>query len=80
MTLEQITELLKWITIINIGILTFSSVVIMLIKDYIGKMHGKMFGIKPENVAIAVYCYLGVFKVIIITFNLVPYIALCIIS
>ncbi len=80
MTLDQTTELFKWMTIINIGIMILSSIVVIFIKDYIGKMHGKMFGIKPENISIAVYGYLGISKALIIIFNIVPYIALSIIS
>ena len=80
MTLEQITEFFKWMSIINIAIMVGSSIVVMLIKDSMCKMHGKMFGIKPENIAVIAYGYLGLCKAMVITFNLVPYIALKIIA
>ena len=52
MTLAQITELFKWMTIINIGVLLLSSVLVMLLKKIVCKMHAKLFGIKEENIAI----------------------------
>jgi hypothetical protein len=76
MSVEQLTEFFKWMTIINIGILIFSAILIMSLRKFVCKMHGKMFGISEENVSIIMYCYLGVFKIFVITFNIVPYIAL----
>ena len=80
MTLEQITDLFKWMTIINIGILVLSSVLIMVLRNVMCKMHGKMFGIKEDSVAVVAYGYLGMFKVLVIVFNLVPYISLVLIG
>ena len=79
MNLEQLTELLKWMTIINIGLLVFSVLLIMLLKNFVAKMHSKLFGIKQDQVAIVAYSYLGIFKVLIIVFNIVPYISLLLI-
>lgn len=76
MTLEQLTSLFKWMTIINIGLLVLSSVFVMVLRNIMCKMHGKLFGIKEDNVAIVAYGYLGMFKVLVIVFNLVPYISL----
>jgi len=76
MTLGQITDLFKWMTIINIGILVLSSVLIMVLRNVMCKMHGKIFGIKEDSVAVVAYGYLGMCKVLVIVFNLVPYISL----
>ena len=76
MTLEQLTTLFKWMMIINIGILTISSILIMVLKNVICRMHGKLFGLKEDQVAMAAYGYLGLFKVLVILFSIVPYIAL----
>ena len=80
MALEQLTDLFKWMTIINIGLLVLSSVLVMVLKNFICTMHGKLFGIKEDNVATVVYGYLGMFKVLVIVFNLVPYISLVLIQ
>jgi hypothetical protein len=80
MSLEQLTELFKWMTIIDIGLLIFTSLMIMGLKGVMTKMHGRMFGISESQVAMATYCYLGAFKIFVILFNIVPYIALNIIQ
>jgi len=80
MNLDQLTEFFKWMAIINIGLLLLSSVLVMMLKNVMGKIHGKLFSIKEEDVALMAYGYLGVFKVLIIVFILVPYISLLLIK
>ena len=80
MTSDQITELFKWMTLINIGILIFSTIMIALLKGSIAKFHGKLFGIGPDAIASITYGYLGLLKALILVFNLVPYLALKIIN
>jgi hypothetical protein len=78
--LETITEFFKWCTVINLGLLTFSAVMCACCKGMIHKVHGKMFGLTPEQINACIYGYLGIFKVLFILFVLVPWIALLIIS
>ncbi len=80
MNLDQLTEFFKWMTIINIGLLVLSSVLIMILKNVMCKMHGKLFGIKEESVALVAYGYLGMYKVLVLVFNIVPYISLLLIK
>jgi hypothetical protein len=80
MNLEQLTEFFKWMTIINIGLLIISSVVVMVLKNVICKMHGKLFGLKEEQVAIAAYSFLGMYKLLVLVLNIVPYISLVLIT
>ncbi len=74
--MEQLTEFFKWMTIINIGLLLFSTFTVMALKPLMLSMHTKMFGITETQISVAVYAYLGLFKVLIIVFNIVPYLAL----
>ena len=76
MTLEQLSEFFKWMTILNVVVLGLSTLLVLILKNVMCRMHGKMFGIKEETVAIAAYSYLGMCKVLVIVFNIVPYIAL----
>jgi Family of unknown function (DUF6868) len=80
MTIEQLTELFKWMTIINIGILVLSSTLVMVLKNIVSKMHAKLFGIEENKVKMVVYGYLGMFKILVIVLNIVPYISLLIIK
>ncbi len=80
MTIDQLTELFKWMAIINVLLLLLSSVLVMTLKNVIGELHSKLFNIKKENVSLMAYGYLGMFKVLIIVFILVPYISLLLIN
>ena len=76
MSIEQITTLFGWMTVINIGLMILSIVIILPLKDVMCRVHGKLFGLTKEQIMMAVYCYLGAHKIAIIAFNLVPYLAL----
>lgn len=76
MTIETLTELFGWVTIINMGLLMFSTVMIFLLKGVAIKIHSKMFGLDEKELSRAYFQYLGNFKIFVIVFNLTPYIAL----
>jgi len=78
MTIEQLTQFFQWITVVNVVLFVLSWILVMAFKGFIGKMHGKMFGIAENNIAAMVYGYLGLFKLLIIVFNIGPYLALLI--
>jgi len=80
MVLEQLTEFFKWMTIINVGLMTLSTILIIALKGVIYKMHGKMFSISKEFISGACYGYLGVYKILIIVLNIVPFVSLLIIK
>jgi uncharacterized protein DUF6868 len=80
MSLEQITNLFQWMTIINVLLLVFSSVLVMTLKEVVCKMHGKLFGLEKNQVAIVIYSYIGMYKILVIVFNIIPYIALRVIQ
>lgn len=80
MSLEQITELFKYMSIINTVLLIVVSILIMVLKDFVYRIHAKLFGINEGNLAVVIYGYLGAFKLLIIVFNIVPYIALVMIK
>ena len=80
MNLDQLTELFKWMTIINVGLLLLSTVLIMLLNSFICKIHAKLFRIDEDKIAIVVYGYLGMYKIMVIVLNIVPYIALLLIQ
>lgn len=79
MSLDQLTELFKWMLLINIGLLVFSTISVLVLKNFMIRLHTSLFGISKEQFALAVYAYLGMFKIIVIVFNIVPYIALLLI-
>lgn len=80
MTLEQLTELFKWMTIINVALLILSGVLIMTLKKTVYRVHGKLFGLSEDQVAAVSYNYLGIHRLLVIVFNLVPYVSLVLVQ
>ncbi|MGI9393169.1 MAG: DUF6868 family protein [Boseongicola sp.] len=76
MSVEFLTQLFGWMTLINIGILVISSVFMMLFRNAGTTLHARMFGIDPDRAVEVWYSYLGSFKVALIVLNLTPYLAL----
>ena len=80
MNLEIIREFFGWMTLINLGLFTFTAIMCMVAKSWIHSVHGKLFGLSQEAINAFLYGYLGVYKIVFITFNLIPWLALLIIT
>ena len=76
MNVEQLSEFFKWMTIINIGFLLLSTLAVIVLKPLMQRIHSRLFGLSEKQISISVYAYLGLFKVLIIVLNIVPYCAL----
>ena len=76
MNIAVLKEFFMWMTVINLGIFIFSAVMCMLLKDFIVRMHGKLFGLSPEAIKAMLYGFLGVYKIVFIVFVFVPWLAL----
>ena len=76
MTLETVREFLGWCTLINFGLIGISSAMIFWCRGFITRFHGKQFGMEEADLRKAYFKYLANFKLMIIVFNLVPYLAL----
>jgi len=80
MDIITVREFFMWCTIINAALLLFSFLICAFAGDWIYGVHSKFFPISREAFNVAIYSFLGLFKVLFIVFNLVPYIALVIIG
>lgn len=80
MTVEQLTDLFKWMTVINVGVFLLTSILTILFKNFVCRIHGRLFGIDKEKVPIVLYGYLGTYRIFILVFNLVPYVSLLILK
>ena len=80
MTIETLTAFFMWCTIINAGILIYSSLFLCFAPNFVYRIQSRWFSISREAFDIIAYSYLGLFKVLFFTFNLVPYLALLIIG
>jgi len=69
-----------WCTIINMGLMIFWVLIIPPCRGLLHRVHGGLFKLPPEQLDQAMYKFLGQFKMLVIVFNLVPYIALLIVG
>ena len=70
---------LGYCTAINFSILLLSSLLLAFVKDWAANFHARMFGISTKEALRLYVNYLAFYKALIILFNLVPFIVLCII-
>ena len=80
MNINTLQDFFMWSTVINGGLLIFSSLLLLLAGDFVFKLHGRWFPMTREHFNVAIYCFLGFFKIVVIVFNLVPYIVLLIMT
>ena len=69
-----------WCSIINIGFLIFLALVYMLVPNLVYQLQSKFIPISRETFDIVFYSFIGFFKVVVLVFNVVPWIALIIIG
>lgn len=75
-----LTQLLKWCCIINFGCLLYIVLVLMLFPKFVYQVHSRYFRISREAFDLVIYSFIGVYKIFFVVFNLVPFVALKIIS
>ena len=76
MTLDQLTELLGWALIINMGFLTFAAVLLMAGRSTITAIHSKMFDISQSDLSLVYFKYLAQYKTLTFVLVASPYFAL----
>ena len=75
-TIETVTEFFGWCSVINVGLLTLSSILVIVIRGAALRIHGKMFDLDEKSLSQAYLQYLSQYKVAMLIFSIVPYIAL----
>ncbi len=76
MTIEALTELLGWSSIINIAVLLLSTIGVIAMRGTITGIHSKLFKLDEKDLGRAYFQYLAQYKIAIIVLNISPYIAL----
>ncbi len=76
MNVELLTSLLMWCSVINGVVLVLWSSVFMLAPEAIYRLHNRWFSITKDKYDFLMYAFLGLYKILFLVFNLVPYISL----
>ncbi|MFT6449707.1 MAG: hypothetical protein ACJAW8_002074 [Oleispira sp.] len=75
-TLIELTEFLGWASLLNLGMLSFASLLLVLMRPYITAIHSKLLSI-PETELSTIYMnYLANYKILTFVFMVMPYLAL----
>jgi len=75
-TLQTISAVLGWCTVLNLGMLAAASLILIAFGDAIRGIHGGMFRMSDEDLSRAYFQYLAQYKIAIFVFNLAPWLAL----
>ncbi|MEX0701514.1 MAG: DUF6868 family protein [Planctomycetales bacterium] len=80
MTLETARSALLWCAIINYGVLLYWFLMFAFARDWVHRLHGRWFRLSAERFDALHYVGMTLYKLGILLFNLVPYIALRIVG
>ena len=75
-SLETLTTFFGWTTVINFVLLGVSSIMVIAMRGWISRIHGRMFGLETADLSRAYFQYIAQYKIAIIIFSLTPYAAL----
>ena len=67
-TLGQLTELLGWALLLNLGFLTIAALLLMVMGATVSAMHARMFGLSAADLPLVYFKYLAHYKTLIFVF------------
>ncbi len=76
MNIATMQTFFGWCAVINVGFLVFTSILIIVMRKIAIRFHSKMFNVDETFLNQAYFEYLGQYKIIVIVFSIVPYLAL----
>jgi len=76
MDITTVRAFFLWCTIINGGMLGLSALVCAFFGDWSYRMNNRFFSVSREAFNVILCSFIGLFKIFVLAFNLVPYLAL----
>ena len=80
MDVQALTDFFMWCTIMNGALLLLWSTLFIFAPDLVYRTQSKWFPVSRETFNVVMYSFIGLFKIVFIVFNIVPYLALLIIA
>lgn len=80
MYVSTFRQFFMWCTVINFVLLLVSAGFLMFYRDMVYGIHSRLFSIRRDTFDTIIYCFLGLYKIVWFVFNVIPWLALCIIS
>jgi len=75
-SLSELETLLGWCLAINVGIMIFQFVIVLSLKSFVTSHHAKLFGLDETAVRQEHFRCFSIYKILVIIFNIAPYLAL----
>lgn len=75
-TIELIVSVLGWCTVINLCILMAAAMLLNFAQGCVVSIHSKLTHVSADKLPTLYFSYLANYKIAILVFNLVPYLAL----
>lgn len=79
MDIETLTTFFMWCTILNGGLFVLWAAFCVLAPDLVYRTQRMWFPMPRETFNVVIYSFLGAFKIFLLVFNVVPYVALLIV-
>jgi len=80
MDIQLMTKFFLGCTIVNVSLLILSFFLWMFAADFIYKLHGRWFPMPRETFNVVFYCFIGIYKILVYVFNIVPWVVLWILG
>ncbi|MDX2507317.1 MAG: hypothetical protein QNL62_22970 [Gammaproteobacteria bacterium] len=80
MELQTLITFFMWCTIINGALLLFWTAICSLAPDLVYRLQNRWFPLPRDTFNVIIYSFLGLFKILFLVFNVVPYVALLMIG
>jgi hypothetical protein len=80
MDIQTLTTFFMWCTIMNGALLVLWTTMLILAPDLVYRTQSKWFSIPRATFNVVIYSFLGLFKIVFLVFNVVPYVALLIVG
>lgn len=76
MDIQKLKQILGWCSVLNTILLVLSALTFMLLGDWIYTLYKDLFQMSSDDLFSLWFISLAVYKILIITFNIIPYIAI----
>jgi len=80
MAIATVRAFFLWCTIVNGALLALSVMILTCAGDWVYRVHGTWYSLPRDAFNVVIYSFIGAFKVLVLVFNVVPYVALLIVG
>ena len=74
--LPTVTAFLGWCSLINIGLLVLITVWLVAFREWTKRIHSALLGVDAKELDGIYFRYLANYKMLVVIFNIVPYVVL----